>query len=439
MKRAWVFAALCLVPLVVSSANVAAETLLETAAEKLNAGAANEALEMLASSEPERAGDPAFDLLLGKAALAAGRPGIAVFALERVVALEPDNAEARLQYARAYAAAGYGQQAKQELEAARRSPSSNAAVANAIQALQLELRQQEVGVRRGVRAYLEASGGYDSNVNRTTDERTLFGVTGPIANRFVEQDDGFGTVGGGIDYQGVGLENWDLIAGARGQYRFNGGSASDFDFGSVDGYTGLVRSSGANEWSGTVNIGRTIRDGDGLLAEFGANLRWRHAFGARRIGTLYFGASYVDFDDQDPRDGERFVGGARYTHGWGGALSPVVRLHAYGGTVNADSSRNPQLDYDRYGGAMRGQITLNRSLVLFTDLGIEQRDFDGPVVTSFNDREDTVYRVGAGAHIRSFDKWRITPRVTYRRNDSNAGLSDHDQVVVAVTVRREFN
>ncbi|HEY4637474.1 MAG TPA: hypothetical protein VIH23_04345, partial [Burkholderiales bacterium] len=52
---------------------------------------AQAAYKLLLPLEPQRAGDPEYDYLLGIAALDAGEPERAVFALERVLALQPDN------------------------------------------------------------------------------------------------------------------------------------------------------------------------------------------------------------------------------------------------------------------------------------------------------------------------------------------------------------
>src|SRR3546814_19662724 len=60
----------------------------------------------LAAQAEGRIGDPEFDYQLGMAALDAGRYGEAVIALQRVLAVQPNNAPARAELARAYALAG---------------------------------------------------------------------------------------------------------------------------------------------------------------------------------------------------------------------------------------------------------------------------------------------------------------------------------------------
>jgi tetratricopeptide (TPR) repeat protein len=98
------------------SVHALADAVTDRAAALLKRGDAKAAYELLLPLESQRAGDPAYDYLLGIAALDAGDPERAVFALERVLAQQPDNALARAEIARAYYVMG-------EREAAcRRTP-----------------------------------------------------------------------------------------------------------------------------------------------------------------------------------------------------------------------------------------------------------------------------------------------------------------------------
>src|SRR3546814_19492098 len=65
--------------------------------------AATGSYEQLAAQAEGRIGDPEFDYQLGMAALDAGRYGEAVIALQRVLAVQPNNAPARAELARASA------------------------------------------------------------------------------------------------------------------------------------------------------------------------------------------------------------------------------------------------------------------------------------------------------------------------------------------------
>src|SRR5882672_2334896 len=81
---------------------------------------AKAAYALLLPQEGQRAGDPEYDYLLGIAALDSGELERAVFALERVLAVQPNNALARAEIARAYFAMGERETAKREFETVRK-------------------------------------------------------------------------------------------------------------------------------------------------------------------------------------------------------------------------------------------------------------------------------------------------------------------------------
>jgi len=82
----------------------------------LDANKPQAAYKLLAPLQSQRAGDPDYDYLLGVAALDLGKNTEAVFALERVLAVRPDNAPARAQIARAYFALKETDTARREFE-----------------------------------------------------------------------------------------------------------------------------------------------------------------------------------------------------------------------------------------------------------------------------------------------------------------------------------
>lgn len=82
------------------------------------------AYELLAPLAEAREGEPEFDYVFGIAALDAGFVTEAVFALERVLAMDPGNDVARAEIARAYFLLGETETAKQEFNTVRDSGSA---------------------------------------------------------------------------------------------------------------------------------------------------------------------------------------------------------------------------------------------------------------------------------------------------------------------------
>ena len=141
-----------------------ADELTDRATRLLEQGKAAEAFPALAAVESERAGDPVFDLLLGVAAVNVGQNTRAVFALERVLTVQPENARARAEIARAYLALGETKTAKQAFEAVQQQgvPEN---VSLTIDRFLDAVDRVDLVTRPTVRAYVEGSLGYDSNIN----------------------------------------------------------------------------------------------------------------------------------------------------------------------------------------------------------------------------------------------------------------------------------
>ena len=146
-----------------------ADELTDQAKALIDQGKAAEAFVLLEPQEGARAGEIPFDLLLGIAAIDAGQHTRAVFALERVLAVQPNNARARAEIARAYLALGETATAKQEFEAVQKQ-GVPAEVSATIDRYLDAVDRLDAVTRTTVRGYLEASLGYDSNIKETLNK-----------------------------------------------------------------------------------------------------------------------------------------------------------------------------------------------------------------------------------------------------------------------------
>ena len=91
------------------------DALLQQAELLLSQQKAADAYALLSPNEDTRGGEPAFDLLLGRAAMGVGRHTEAAFAFERCLATDPKSGDCRLQMAQAHMMLGETQQARAEL------------------------------------------------------------------------------------------------------------------------------------------------------------------------------------------------------------------------------------------------------------------------------------------------------------------------------------
>ena len=155
-----------------------ADALTDRARQLLRDRQHREAYNLLLPQEPNRAGDPEFDYLLGIAAIDAGDPERGIFALERVLALQPNNHVARAEIARAYLAVGEREAARREFETVRKQRIPEEAKAT----VDRFLSAIAAGDVTQMRGYIEAGFGYDSNVNSATSQSQIAipGILGGI-------------------------------------------------------------------------------------------------------------------------------------------------------------------------------------------------------------------------------------------------------------------
>ena len=192
-----------------------ADAVIDEARELMGQQQAEAAFALLDPLEEERSGDPEFDYLLGIAALDSGNVTRAIFALERVLIVEPGNDVARAEIARAHFLVGERETARREFQTARQS---GAAPTEAIQLIDkyLELLERarppaELGTT--VSGYIDVTLGYDSNVNSATDEDSVvipafaalaalnpaFGGPFPLSANAREIEQGFAQVAGAVN------------------------------------------------------------------------------------------------------------------------------------------------------------------------------------------------------------------------------------------------
>ena len=162
-----------------SSPLPAADATLEQARQFIDNSDAKAAYGLLIPLQAARAGDPDYDLLLGVAANEAGRHSEAVFALERVLAVQPNNVRARAEIARAYFALGERPTARKEFETVRKQdvpPDVTATIQKYLDAM----ARAESTERFTITGYAEMGIGHDTNVNSATSGNQIAVGPSPV-------------------------------------------------------------------------------------------------------------------------------------------------------------------------------------------------------------------------------------------------------------------
>lgn len=416
-----------------------ADSVTDQAHELLDKHQAGAAYDLLLPLSDERAGDPQFDFLLGIAALDAGHPNQAVFALERVLAVKPDDALARAEIARAYYALSEFETSRHEFENVKASSNVPPEARAAMDQYLAQIDRTQHGEKR-ISGYLGFSAGYDTNINSGTDESTVaIPILGNLPFQLVDsarsQENGFGAVTAGVNLTQPVNQNWAVVGGARGYYR---GTESPFSTADIYLYSGVRGTYGKHEFT-FAGQGEDFRvDGDSLRHVYGGFGQWTYALDGRSRLSLSFQATALDYPGLANRDAMRYVGSAGYLIALPGAREPVVYAGLYGGIEDENHSLFPQFGHDLVGGRLGGSIGVMPKTRAFASVSFEQRDYHGDDPIFLRTRDDTQFTFSTGLEYMPLKNWTVRPNISYTDNNSNISINDYDRVIVGIDATMQF-
>ena len=393
--------------------------------------------------EAERAGEPNYDLTLGLAALEAGQNTRAVFALERVLARQPNNVRARAEIARAYLALGETGNARQEFQNVKQQPIPAEVEATIDRFLAAVDRLEDEGrtqVRGLVRGYLEFGVGTDRNVNsgagRSDIAIPLFGgALFTLDANSRRRGDNFGQLGAGLNFRTPLQSRLALTGGLAFAQRLNQ-SEKDFDNSNWDGNLGLTYTEDKNQYSFIFQGNTFSLNGERFRDAFGFTTQWQHTHDARNQTSLYLQYADLRYPGQSIRDADRWVVGGAYAHAF--RSGAVLYAGAYLGTEREKAGGVPHLGHELAGIRTGGQMELSPRWTGFINANLEQRRYGGNDPYFLSTRRDLQSNLNVGAYFAASREWRITPQLSLTRNNSNMELNDYRRAVLSVTIRRDF-
>jgi tetratricopeptide (TPR) repeat protein len=420
-----------------AASSAIADQVIDQARKLLEQGNPKAAYALLLPLQSQRAGEIEYDYFLGVAALDAGDPQQAVFALERVLAVNPNFLQARAEIARAYFMLGERQTARREFESVRAQslpPEARETIDRYLSALAPQ--------RTEVRAYIEMTGGWDSNVNSATGKSAIaipaFGGTIATLNPLgVRESSWFGGLGTGVSLSHGLSDQWYLIGAASyaGKYNFD---VDGFDTGQVDASAGVRWASGNHQ---VLTIGQFQRfwvDYEAYRDSAGGTVQWLYNFSPSQQFTVFGQYARLTYPDQSPRDANRYIGGVGYSQALALPYSPVFFISAYGGQEKVLDSRFPWLSFTPVGLRLGGQLSLSDRALLFASASYEHRSYDGVDTLFLVKRRDDQTDARLGLAYLVAPSWTLTPQVAYTNNYSNIQLNSYNRTVGSVSVRRDF-
>lgn len=426
------------------------EKLLRDADALIRSGKPADAYNLLEPLEFEHSGEVRFDYLIGIAALDSGKPDKATLAFERVLAVNPDFAAARLDMARAYYQLGDLQRARTEFTAALEQNPSDTARANIRKYLDAIDTQKE-GKRTRASGYVEGSIGRDSNVNFSDSHPQIFvdrfATIATLDSTNVKAADNYYAAAAGGEIIHDLNPDWGVYASGDLRKRGNN-TRKQFDSLGLDARAGVIFEAKANRLRVGVLGGRYNLGGLHNSDTTGLKGEWRHVFSPSNQLNAFAQSvqyRYVDIVMQ-PNDFDQHAIGLGWLHvladgksslsgsmhyGTEKDVSPIITVASPSGGRNDGARRFRGL---RVG----GQSAFTERVALFASAGMQAGDYNKVNYYFLRQRNDRLFDLTLGANWHWEKLWTLRPQLSYSRNESNIAIYDYNRMDVSLTVRRDF-
>lgn len=416
-----------------------ADQLTDEAHALLNAGKGKAAYALLEPQESARAGEPGYDFLLGLAALDVGQNTRAVFALERVLAMEPNNVRARAEIGRAYLALGEVETARQEFETVQRQ-GVPADVSLTLDRYIAATRRQESQTSATLNGYIEAQVGYDTNVNVGPNRNSVVipGISqtpAVLSENSRANKDVFGQLGAGVNGRLPLSANLAVLGGLSGALRANQ-DKDQFDMTNYDANLGLVLTAGKNVFTLMGQFGSVSIDDARYRTAGGVTGQWQYNLDARNQVSGFLQYSNLHYIVQTVRDADRWVGGAAYAHLWRDGVVGFGSLYLV--NEKPQEANVEFLGFDGVGARLGARGNVTEKTTLFGGFSYEHRRYSAVDPSFLTERQDNQYGLLLGATYAFAKDWTLTPQISLTRNYSNTELNEYHREVASLAIRREF-
>lgn len=391
-----------------------------------------------------REGDPQFDLAFAKAALRTGNLEDALFALDRVTLLQPDNAQARLLMAETLLALKSPDEALQQLAQVKKPTTAEFAQTDALFA---NIHSSRPAKPLQYTAWVDYSFGYDSNVNFGTYHDSFLGfgnVVVPLGKAATEQSANYNRIGlGGAVQKTLGAGqavDAILTLGAKenlGEFfdqqsiRLNTGY-------SVKHRLNTIRVSFRYEQDEIdANHFRKLK---GLLGQVTGpgSYAWNQGWET----TTVLGIADLQYPNASVRDTTQYIVGYEGRKQLGNLAHT---LRGYYVSENSDAGL-AAIDRDVYTANWQVEHTnakalcqyLPSTLTPFARLTYSYAKHDGSTLPAGDKRQDDIVSLGLGGRWNYTEKMTLRAEYNFLQNASNSSVNDLKRNLFEIGLRYSF-
>lgn len=401
------------------------------------------ALAILGPLEAQGAGDPDFDYLIALAYIDTAQPTRAVFALERVLAVDPGHARARAELARAHLMLGEWDKARDNARAAAAERDVPPEARRALAGLSRALAPATAGDGARVQGNLSLGLGYDSNINGATALSALEIPALAALGKATLSDAARAKAAATADLT-AGIDAIEplgdrlALIGGLGLDRHANRDAGAYDLITADGRLGLVATDGPRTLSLGL-VGQEARLDDKRVRQAGGlSVQWQIPIGEGASLSPYVQTFRLTY----PSEPER----AAWRVAYGLAGARVIDLAGYPGAAFAGLYGGNEMA--RPGRSYFGHRFLGARLGLEAAFGprwratatamVEDRAYGGADLLFLRPRRDRQWDLKLGFSYDLGDNWSLGPDLTWTRAQSNVPVNDYRRAAVMMVVTRVF-
>lgn len=390
---------------------------------------------------PGELGKPDFDFYFGIAAVDSGHAGEGVLALERYVIQFPDNDRARLELGRAYFVLGELVRAREEFEAVlKRSPP--AAVRLNVERFLDAIKSQESRYTTTATGYVEAGGGYDSNINS--------GVSGTLVNvpagvisvvqSGVRTSAPFLHLGAGGQLSVPVAPGTAVFGGASLEAKLHRGELDKtFDQTSYSAYLGGSHIRDRDLYRLTASYSQLNVDWNDFRRIYAIGGEWHRQVDELNTGNVFLQYAKLEYPDQPVRDSDFYGAGVGWRRAFISPLRPVLQGQVMLGREE-NSASPPRDDLSRDLITLRGSVSLTPAPMwgISAALTYTGSNYKEPDLLLGAKREDDYFAAEAGLSYRWTKNMTLRADYVVSENQSNIGLFTFRRQVLTLRARYEF-
>lgn len=391
----------------------------------------------------DKEGDPEFDFLYGKVAIDSGNVSQGVFALERVLLLQPDHIIARLELARGYYLLGEFDLAEQSFALVEAMPNIPQLAREKIEQYRQAIENKQLGYQTKKSVYAQLKLGYDSNVNSATAESTFSTPTlgsGSFDDESLAKEAGFYEVdlGAGITHP---LDKQTLLfARASLNHRRNGNQAG-FDLDTLGLRGGLNITNKDHLYRISASAQHTELDHDAYRHLFTLTAEYQLKLNDLTRLNTYVQAGTVIYPNLDDRDVYSLSTGIGMTRVFKHPLQPVFNLMLFGGAdiPHIDNeTASAVAEKENLGMSMSLRVKPAKDWSLDISGIWQNSHYQGEDSTFLVKRQDDYYKLGLQASKRLGKSTRLLFGASYSQVSSNISIYEYEREQVYTGIRYDY-